>query len=626
MCGIAGIVDTRGAPAAPIQTEILDRLRHRGPDAEGRWMEPPAVLLHTRLSIIDLTSAGAQPMVSPDGRHVLVYNGEIYNHAVLREELCDSWVFRGRSDTEVLLAALARWGAAAVRRLNGMYAFALWDRRQRELLLCRDPVGIKPLFYSHRPGQLAFGSEIKALAPLWRGFRVDYPSLHEFVFFGAPLGRNTLYQEVWQLLPGEMLRYRPDEDRMERWQEVEIADSRIPVASGNTSAESLQSGLRKAVEAQMVADVPVGVLLSGGLDSSTITAFASDRGRRRINTYSLGFDDASQPSELPKARLVAERFRTAHHEEIIGVREVLPVLERMVEIYDGPFSDAANLPLYLLYGRLRGQCKVVLQGDGGDEVFAGYLRYQALAWLSWWQRFAPSVKWLSSRAGDRAPVWWQRLARFTAAIGNDDPALRMAYLLTVETNHPSPLRLLSPGLRQELRRHDPFQRYRELQDRFRDLDPVQAMLWTDCKILLPDIFLIKVDRASMAQGVEVRVPLLDLDLMRLALPLPSRKKIAGGRSKALLREAMRDLLPAAILRQPKAGFGVPYGEWLRGGLCEPMQSILLDDSLRWADVFDRPALELCIKQHVAGERNFGFLLWKMMNLALWLNKSKVAWT
>lgn len=625
MCGISGIVDARH-PLPDRQTigSVLGFLRHRGPDAQEAWSEYPTVLCHARLSIIDLSPTGAQPMHSPDGRWVLVYNGEIYNHLRIRAELESRWSFRGTSDTETLLAALVTWGPDAVSRLNGIYAFALWDRVQRELLLVRDPLGVKPLFWSHRDGALRFASEVKALFPEEGSRRLDYASMHEFMFFGAPLGASTLYRGVRQLLPGEVVRYRAEADALERWTAVSVeswvnAPAVRPVEHGPWVRDLLQS----AVESQLMADVPVGVLLSGGLDSSTITAFASRLGQRRISTFSIGFADSPLGSELSKARVVAEHFGTDHHEEVVRAADVVDLIERTVEVYDGPFSDAANLPLLLLYGRLKGRFKVMLQGDGGDEVFAGYRRYLALRFLPVWQQLAPYTRQLQQFLERRAPTELRRLDRICVAMAKPDAAERMAYLLTVETNDPNPLQLLAPGLRAELRRHDPFERYRLVERMFSQLPPAERMLATDLKILLPDVFLTKVDRASMAHGIEARVPLLDLDLVRGVLPLSAAEKTGRLRAKALMRRAMKGLLPRAILEQEKAGFGVPYGEWLRTGLREKLRAILLDSDSVWADVFDRPALELCLKQHLQRERDFSFLLWKMMNLALWLRRAAI---
>ncbi len=602
-----------------IRDRMIEAIGHRGPDAHNVWQEDSVALLHCRLSIIDLSPTGAQPMISRDGRYVLVYNGEIYNYRALRAELEQGWEFRGSSDTEVLLAAITRWKQDALRRLNGIYAFALWDRVSKELWLVRDPLGVKPLYYTDASG-FAFSSEIKGLRPLLPKVRVDHRSLHEFMFYGAPLGRNTLYSGIWQVLPGESVRFHTATGKIERLMESFVTPE---TATSELSISALRAQLRASVTSQMVADVPVGVLLSGGLDSSTITAFASDLGRREVHTFSVGFDDNPLGSELAKARLVAKHFNTNHHEIEISARDVIPILERMVEVYDGPFSDAANLPLYLLYGKLRGSWKVMLQGDGGDEIFAGYRRYQALRSLQWWVGIDPAVQLLCRTLKHAAPSILTRAARFTSALSQNEPALRMAYLLTVETNSPSPLRLLAPGLRNTLRAYDPFERYREVDASLGDLDPVQRMLWTDCRILLPDIFLTKVDRASMAHGIEVRVPLLDLDLVRAVLPLPAARKLRRGSGKALLRDAMAGILPPSILHQPKTGFSVPYGHWLRTGLRQTMTSALLDNDARWADIFDRPALELCVRQHIAGERDYGFLLWKMMNFAFWIRRSQV---
>lgn len=616
MCGICGLIDFTGPPPAEEQlARMTATLRHRGPDDRGVFAAGPAGLGHTRLSIIDLTPTGRQPMRAEEADCTLVYNGEIYNHRELRAELEAAGVlFRGRSDTEVLLRAYLQWGADAWMRLKGMFAFALWDGRTQTLHAARDRFGIKPLYYARCGDAIVFGSEIKALLASERiEKRIDWAALHEFLFYGTTLGERTLFDRIRRLLPGYHLVYDREGVRTAPYASIHaVTPQHLDLAA---AVDTTRAELERAVECHLVSDVPVGVFLSGGIDSSTVTAFASRHYESRLKTYAVGFDFDRGAGELPKARRIAKLFGTDHQELHIAGGALTEVIEQLVRAHDQPFGDAANIPLYLLARELRGAVKVVLQGDGGDEIFAGYRRYNVLSAEKLWR--------LLAFVG--APLWelmprtaaYHRYRRFLHALRAKDAAMRMALLLTEEPLAPPPTRVLAAEARAQVDAHDPFARYRTLAADLAHLDPVARMLGCDASILLPDIFLEKVDRATMAHGIEVRVPLLDADLTAHVMSLPTTYKVRHGQKKRLLRAAMRGILPDEILDGPKTGFGVPYAQWLRAPLYEYMRTVLLDPStLAWG-ILDSERLEALIAEHCSGRRNNGFLLYKLLQLALW---------
>lgn len=616
MCGICGLIDYC---AAPIAEECLARmtatLHHRGPDDRGQYISGPVGLGHTRLSIIDLSPTGRQPMRAEEADCTLVYNGEIYNHPELRAELEALGArFRGRSDTEVLLRAYLQWGPEAWGRLKGMFALALWDGRDQTLHAARDRFGIKPLYYLRGEHGIVFGSEIKALLASGRvERRIDRAALHEYLYYGTPLGERTLFAGIRRLLPGYCLTCDRQGVRLAAYASIHaVAPARDDLRTATTKTRSL---LEQAVARHLISDVPVGIFLSGGIDSSTVTAFASRHYAGRLKTYAVGFDFDRGEGELPKARRVAAHFGTDHQELRVAGGSISQVMEALVQAHDQPFGDAANIPLYLLCRELRTTVKVILQGDGGDEIFAGYRRYNVLSVERLWRLLA----------GLGAPLWdlmprtpaYHRYRRFLQALRAKDAGMRMALLLTEEPLTPPATRVLAKGVRAEVESHDPFTRYRELAAELAHLDPVARMLGTDASILLPDIFLEKVDRATMAHGIEVRVPMLDTDLTSYVMSLPTKFKVRRGQKKRLLRAALRGLLPDEILDGPKTGFGVPYAHWLREPLYDYLRSVLLDPgTLAWG-ILDQPVLEALIAEHRSGRKNNGFLLYKLLQLALW---------
>ncbi len=615
MCGICGFFDPDASGGARVLEAMVATLAHRGPDDRGTEFDGPAHLGHTRLSIIDLSAAGHQPMSLPDGSLRLSYNGEIYNFQELRAELeALGHAFRGHSDTEVVLHAFAEWGEDCFARLNGMFAMALYEPATRVLRLVRDPLGIKPLHYWTDGTRLVFGSEIKALlAHPAVPNRLHPPALHEYLYFGNAMQEETFFEGIHRVMPGTLVRFGPGGLEPKRY--WDLASFAPPEGDVDALAHGVRERLDAAVRRHLVADVPVGVFLSGGVDSSAIATLAS-RHVDGLRTYTAAFEQGADVDERPRARRLAESLGTDHRELFVRTGNVLSVIETLVRAHDEPFADAANIPLYLLCGALRDEgIKVVLQGDGGDEIFAGYRRYNVLAHAGLWRAVAPLARRVLALAPERPQV--HRLLRFLRAAGERDPALRMAYLLTLESPDLPPTRVFTEEARALLRPSDPFRAYRRADAELPPGDPVDRMLATDCRILLPDTFLTKVDRPTMAQSVEVRVPFLDRELVEYAAPIPARHKVRRLEKKYLLRRALRGLVPDEILDGQKHGLDVPYERWLRGDLREPLREVLLEPGGGLGDLLDRAAAEKTIAEHAAGERDHGFLLYKLLNLGLW---------
>ena len=622
MCGVAGIFSTVDRVPRHLTTKIQRVLAHRGPDDAGVFERPEIVMVHTRLSVVDLSPMGHQPMHSPCGRYVLSYNGEIYNHPELRAVLqSKGYLFRGTSDTETLLAAYLEWGEKVWIRLNGIFALALYDTEKRTLTLVRDRFGVKPLYYSFAGGRLLFGSEIKAL--LATGYvepQIDVRSLHEFMYYGYAMAERTMYRGVYKLLPGQWLKidgqggirtgfyWRVDRD-------VQVRRS----VGVKEAVAQVRTHLRAAVRRQLMSDVPVGMFLSGGIDSTAVAVLASREYHGLLQTFTASFDFDEGRSELATAARTAKQIGSRHMEIYIQGKSLIPVIETLVRHHDEPFSDAANIPLYLMSAELKGRVKVVLQGDGGDEMFGGYRRYAMLRYTRWWRklfRFLHYLRWLS-------PYDKRRKVERFKAIFEAQRGRMYAKLLTEEREEESPLRVFRPEWRRAMEQYNPFGYYEELYERIAWLrDPSQIMLWIDAQILLPFQFLEKVDKSTMANGIEARVPMLDHDLAEYAMSLPSSVKLRWGRTKYLLREALRGIVDDAVLDAPKKGFGVPYKQWLRGPLYAYLRQRLFDSRLR--DVlYDQSAIERVVHQHRAGKVDYGFLLWKLLHLTLWMEEYRV---
>ena len=620
MCGIAGIYLREGVVDPAVLERMAATLRHRGPDDSGIYASGRLGLAHTRLSIIDLSDHGHQPMLCGDGRFAIVYNGEIHNHLALRKTLeAKGHRFRGRSDTEVALLAYAEWGESAFAMFEGMFALAVWDEQRRTLCLARDRFGVKPLYFGHSAsGAFVFGSEIKALLATGEmRAEVDWAGLHEYLYFDTALGANTLFAGIRKLLPGHCATVT-DAGVVQR-QFASILDVEAVADDFPTATRNVYALLEDAVKSHLMSDVPVGVFLSGGIDSSAIVAFAAKHYGSQLNTYAVGFDSvpAGNANELPAAQAVAEHFGTAHHEVRIAGGDVTDVMERLVRCHDEPFGDAADIPLYMLCEQLGGEPKVILQGDGGDEVFGGYTRYTYLAHVFWLRLLSRSTHWLHPVARRLPGRRGLRSLRALGLYSRNDPAMGLARLVSTELPDRPSDRIFSPEVRVALAPSDAFKRYRELAEQVRAHDPVKQMLYTDSSVILPDVYFEKVDKSTMAHGVEVRVPLVDTRLAAYVFGLPTRHKVHGLQKKHVLRTALRGVVPDSILDRPKAGFGVPVSSWLRTSLLDYMKSVLFDAEISRLGLFDRDAIELCIREHVERRRDNGPLLYKALNLALW---------
>jgi asparagine synthase (glutamine-hydrolysing) len=617
MCGMCGIFEP-GAEQGALEHSVRRMVRtiaHRGPDAEGVETLEDVALGHRRLSILDLSPTGAQPMTYAGVW--ITYNGEVYNFQELRANLeSRGHHFRGHSDTEVILHTYAEYGLDGLAALEGIFSIALWDPAARRIVLMRDRLGVKPLFYGWQGARLVFGSEIKAvLAGGVNDRSIDAQALSEHLWFGNAFEDRTIFRHVKAVPPGHRLVVEHNRPRLEAWWRLEDA---IPDAPRHLTAEQAAIEVREVLDAavtrQLVADVPVGLFLSGGVDSSSIAASAMRDGGRPLSSFAVGFDYDRGVNELPKARQVADHLGLDHHEVRVTAPAIETILEKLVRAHDEPFADAANLPLYLLAQSLNGTVKVVLQGDGGDELFAGYRRYKILRHTAAWRLWPSGLTGLAVRRGGAAA----RFGRMAAAAGASDPAMRMALLLTVETLVDPPTAVMFADARHHLEEQtDPFAAYRRCAERFRRLDPVSQMLATDLSLQLPSQFLAKVDRATMAHGLEARVPLLDERVLALALRLPVDVKLKGGRTKAVLRDAMRPRLPAVILDGPKTGFGVPYEYWVKGPLHQFARAAILDSGFAAQFGFDRTKLERTLNIHRDGVQDRGFLIWKLLQLSLW---------
>src|SRR3954447_7776210 len=544
MCGIAGLAALDGAAVDPAPLEpMLDALVHRGPDDAGQWADGPVALGNRRLSIIDL-AGGHQPMASEEGRVWCVQNGEIYNHADLHEELERlGHRFATRCDTEVLVHGYEEWGDGLLERLRGMFALAIWDTRERRLLLARDRFGIKPLYWSAAGGVLSFASELKALRHVpGVSTELDPDALEAYLAFNAIPAPLSIFRDVRKLAPGHLLEWRPGSEPVtRRW--CRVAPAPADELRGDDEkmlAHELRERLRGSVRAHLVADVPVGVFLSGGVDSGALTALAAEETPGRIATFSIGFEEQSF-DELENARLVAQRYDTDHHELVLKP-DAVALLGELVAAFDEPFADSSALPTYLVSRLASEHVKVALSGEGGDELFGGYYTYVATLRAP---RLAPVAR-LARPLVERLPSSSRRVSLDYKA----RRFVRAAHLPPVERHHGFK-EILAPERREQLldgrRGVDPLAPWREHWAATEGAEELARLQELDLNLYLPNDLLVKTDRASMAHSLEARVPFLDPHVAELALALPTRMKVRGRQKKVLLRRAVEPLLPPEVV-------------------------------------------------------------------------------
>jgi asparagine synthase (glutamine-hydrolysing) len=641
MCGFTGFLDRSDLEHRDAVNGVLKHMAQaiesRGPDAFGAWADPEAgiALAHRRLAIVDLSPAGAQPMVALSGRYVLAFNGEIYNHLKLRAEL-DGVVWRGHSDTETLLAGFEALGVdATLQRANGMFSFALWDREQRVLTLGRDRLGEKPLYYGWQ-GQGAkavflFGSEVSALRrhPAFAA-PINRDALALYMRHNCIGGEHSIYQGIHKLLPGHLLTlaYGQTEHRVWAWwSAAEVAQRGVaqPFAgSPEQAVDALEALLSKAVGQQMVADVPLGAFLSGGVDSSTVVALMQAQSSRPVKTFSIGFHEAGY-NEAEHAKAVAKHLGTKHTELYVSAQQALDVIPKLPTLYAEPFADSSQIPTYLVSQLARQDVKVSLSGDAGDELFCGYNRYQMTARL--WgnlQRVPKPLRRLAAAAITAVPpTRWDSLGRFLPVARLGDKLHKGAALLghtTVAEFYRGMVSHWAEADALVLGGHELASVLTSSQPTFQGLNEVERMMALDMLSYLPDDILVKVDRAAMGVSLETRVPMLDHRVVEFAWSLPLNYKLRGGVTKWPLRKVLYRHVPRELIERPKMGFGVPIDHWLRGPLRDWAENLLSESRLRQEGLLNPVPIRHKWAEHLSGQRNWQHHLWGVLMFQAWLEK------
>lgn len=619
MCGIAGIFDLNGD--RQFDRDLVEAMNqtqfHRGPDEGGIHLEPGVALAHRRLSIIDLSS-GQQPMATIDGDVTLVYNGEIYNFPDLTEELkAKGYQFRTHCDTEVILYAWQEWGEDCVEHFRGMFAFALFDRKRQSLFLVRDRLGIKPLFYSVLPdGQILFGSELKVLKAHPNLPRQVCPTAVEDYFaLGYIPEPKTIYKDVFKLRPGHTLlleKGKPVPEQKEYW---DIPFNVSPVESEESVLKELVERMRQAVDIRMVAEVPLGAFLSGGVDSSAVVAMMAQLQDDPVNTCAIGFD-VKQFNETEYARQVADRYKTNHTEQTVDSDD-FDLIDTLAELYDEPYADSSAIPTYRVCQLAKKQVTVALSGDGGDENLAGYRRYR---WHMNEEQlrsrlplgFRKAVFGLLGRLypkADWAPKIFRAKSTFQSLARNSVEAYLHSVSIAKDEQRDM---LFSDELKQALNGYSAVEVFNHYADKCPSDDALTLIQYIDMKTYLVGDILTKVDRASMAHSLEVRVPLLDHKFVEWISSLPSNLKLKGQEGKYSLKKSLESYLPNDVLYRPKMGFGVPLANWFRGPLKDRLRKAIVDGGLANSRLFNKSYLEQLVNQHQSGVRDHSAILWTLL--------------
>ncbi len=644
MCGITGFWDTSGQLNTQEKQQVVrqmsDKLLHRGPDDGGIWIDAEVgiALGHRRLSILDLSPEGHQPMHSACGRYVIVFNGEIYNFLELRQKLeALGYQFRGCSDTEVMLASFSQWGLErAIQDFNGMFAFALWDKQEQVLHLGRDRLGEKPLYYGCVGQTLVFGSELKALKayPYFQA-EINRDALALFVRHNYIPAPYSIYKGIYKLPPGTVLTWKGHAHSITvpYWSAKQVAENGVVqpfVGSEAEAVANLDALLREAVALRMVADVPLGAFLSGGIDSSTIVALMQAQSTQPVKTFSIGFYEDAY-NEAHYAKEVAQHLGCDHTELYVTPEEAIAVIPKLPTLYDEPFSDPSQIPTFLVSQLARGQVTVALSGDGGDELFTGYDRYflgqriwQKIGWLPLSVRQTTAHALLA-----RSPQAWDRLlARFGSFLPRQlksriygDRLHLLAEFLPVESPDTLYRSLLSHWKKPEslvLGSLEPSTTLTNPEKWANLGNFTERMMFLDTVTYLPDDILTKVDRASMGVSLETRIPLLDHRLVEFAWQLPLQMKIHKEQGKWLLRQVLSQYVPQKLIERPKMGFGVPIDEWLRGSLRDWAEDLLDEGRLREEGFFNPQPIREKWAEHLSGTRDWQYYLWDVLMFQAWL--------
>ena len=639
MCGIAGSLGTGECDENSLRGMVAT-LSHRGPDDQGLWFDQGAGigLVHARLSILDLSTAGHQPMLSASGRYVIVFNGEIYNHLKLRVELEQSGQalnWRGHSDTETILAGFYSWGIeATLRKSVGMFAFAVWDKQSHTLTLARDRLGEKPLYYGWHGDTFLFGSELKALKahPAF-GAEIDRDALADFISYSYIPAPQSIYRGIHKLVPGTLLSVRAGKRTVSKsvsyWSLLDSARQGLLAPFTGSDSEALQgleARLSEAVSLQQISDVPIGAFLSGGIDSSTIVALMQAQSIRPIHTFTIGFDDL-QFNEAVHARAVARHLGTDHTELYVTPQEARVVIPQLPMLYDEPFADSSQIPTYLVSQLARRSVTVSLSGDAGDELFGGYNRYIYTRNLL--KVPAPLRRILAFWLGALSPAQWDRIySAIQPMLPSSlrvrmpgDKAHKLSDVLAMNSDAAIYQRLVSTW-------HYPNtvvlggRGYINLSQAWNELTDFDApecrMMALDALTYLPDDILCKVDRAAMGVSLETRVPFLDHRVVEYAWRLPLHMKIRNGQSKWILRQLLYKYVPKELIERPKMGFGVPIDIWLRGPLREWAEALLNETRLLQEGYFNPNPIRQKWAEHLSGKRNWQYQLWNVLMFQAWL--------
>jgi asparagine synthase (glutamine-hydrolysing) len=650
MCGITGFIDlsTNADEMSLRQTiaRMMEPIRHRGPDDGGEWVDARCgiALGFRRLAILDLSPTGHQPMASADDRYVIIFNGEIYNFNQLRDELASlGHSFRGHSDTEILLAAFSQWGIEeSIKRANGMYAFALWDRQKRQLTLTRDRLGIKPLYYGWVGNAFVFGSELKALKA-FPGFhaQIDRDALALFSRFNYIPAPYTIYTGICKLLPGTFITLQ--ENRIgempspvsywSAWEKAQAGLAHPFEGSDQEAISELDGILRESVRERMIADVPLGAFLSGGVDSSTIVALMQVQSQRPVKTFTIGFGE-SDYNEAEYAKEVARHLGTDHMELYVTPREAQQVIPRLPALFDEPFADSSQIPTFLISELTRRYVTVSLSGDGGDELFGGYNRYswvekiwKTAGWIprsirtfgATALRSMPAGTWNALFSGRAVPTRWripeagEKIRKIAEILPLDGPEAIYLDLVSqwqdpssivLDGREPATI-LADPGIRAQFSSRTSW------------------MMFIDLVTYLPDDILAKVDRASMGVSLEARVPYLDDHrVMEFAWRLPLGMKIRDGMGKWVLRQVLYQYVPSRLIERPKKGFSVPIDSWLRGPLRAWAESLLDENRLKQEGYYQPEPIRQKWQEHLAGTHNWQYLLWDVLMFQAWLEVNR----
>jgi asparagine synthase (glutamine-hydrolysing) len=636
MCGLTGFWGRQRAGTHEMRAIALsmnNTLNHRGPDAGAVWvdMDSGIALAHRRLSILDLSDAGAQPMESFSGRYIIVFNGEIYNHLDLRRDLEKKGVlFRGRSDTETILAGVEIWGLnVTLQKINGMFAFALWDRLEKKLHCARDRLGKKPFYIGWAGRSIVFGSELKSIRahPDFTA-RINNAALSVYMRQSAVASPDCIYEGVWTLPPGHRISIAPHEcaagDDLSRamepyWSAIEVMQqSRANMRDGNDTdiITEFEELLTTCVKDRLMSDVPLGAFLSGGIDSSLIVALMKECSGTRVKTYTIGFKESGF-DEAAHAKKIAQHIGTDHHELYVTAKDAMDVMPRLADMFDEPFADISCIPTYLVSKFARSGVTVALSGDGGDEMMGGYNRYMNAPKIRGYTRWmpGPARKLLAGFIKRVSVDQWNQYFPNRPQIGT--LMHKAASILAMTDEDEIYNRLISSGDTDFMLRPMPAKKLPEMPQ---DLSFAERMMVWDAVSYLPDDILVKVDRASMAAGLECRAPLLDKRIFEYAWRLPERFKIRSGKGKWLLRQILKHHVPEELFDRPKQGFTMPVGVWLRGPLKEWANDLLQKNRLRDTGFLDANAVSKIWADHLAGRGDHAAQLWTVLMFESWRAK------